>query len=259
MIPMPIIPMVNANWWGLASAKSMDMDLESGERGVLAEIDGLSDKPRGPNRRGWCGPLIRPCHQGPFPPRTSSRLRLFMVTLVSEENLRPIFTIFLSRQRRWNPHSTSERADLLLRPVGNHCHCLHRLLLGVGRSIFITIFIILNVIPLIVCGRSNPGYSLRAVCMFVLGILSLFCGKVILSDCVVSIPTNHDHVWHLWVVFVVPGGIGWIGQDFYVICNEYLVKIWYFMGFYDGNVWMSTGLTSLHFRVIKRIRNEGET
>jgi hypothetical protein len=31
----------------------------------------------------------------------------------------------------------------------------------------------------------NPGYCLSAVCMLVLGILSLFCGEVILSDCVV--------------------------------------------------------------------------
>jgi hypothetical protein len=43
-----------------------------------------------------------------------------------------------------------------------------------------------NVIPLIVCGRSNPEYCLSALCMFVLGNLSLFCGEVILSDCVVS-------------------------------------------------------------------------
>jgi hypothetical protein len=64
-----------------------------------------------------------------------------------------------------------------------------------GRSIFITIFIIPNistispstfdVIPLIVCGRSNPGYYLVVVCMFVPDDLSLFCGEVVLSDCVV--------------------------------------------------------------------------
>jgi hypothetical protein len=52
----------------------------------------------------------------------------------------------------------------------------------VGRSIFITIFIIpnististlrFNVIPLIVCGRSNPRYCLGVVCMFLLGNLS---------------------------------------------------------------------------------------
>jgi hypothetical protein len=42
-----------------------------------------------------------------------------------------------------------------------------------------------DVIPLIVCGRSNHGYCLSVVCIFVLGILSLFCGEVILSDCVV--------------------------------------------------------------------------
>jgi hypothetical protein len=64
-----------------------------------------------------------------------------------------------------------------------------------GRSIFITIFIIPNIstistlksdiIPHIVCARSNPGYNLSVVCMFVLDNLSLFCGEVILSDCVV--------------------------------------------------------------------------
>jgi hypothetical protein len=65
-----------------------------------------------------------------------------------------------------------------------------------GRSIFITIFTIpnmstistsrSNVIPLIVCGRSKPRYYLSVVCIFVLGILSLFCGEVILSDYVVT-------------------------------------------------------------------------
>jgi hypothetical protein len=51
-----------------------------------------------------------------------------------------------------------------------------------GRSIFVTIFIIPNististsrfdVTPLIFCGRSNPGYCLNDVCMFLLGNLS---------------------------------------------------------------------------------------
>jgi hypothetical protein len=66
------------------------------------------------------------------------------------------------------PSSISERADpvLLLPPVVNCCHCPNRLLLGVERSIFITIFTIPNIntsstsifdiIPLIVCGKSNP-------------------------------------------------------------------------------------------------------
>jgi hypothetical protein len=65
----------------------------------------------------------------------------------------------------------------------------------VARSIFITIFIIPNististsrfdVIPLIVCGRSNHEHYSSVVCMFVLGNLSLFCGEVTLSDCIV--------------------------------------------------------------------------
>jgi hypothetical protein len=62
----------------------------------------------------------------------------------------------------------------------------------VGRSIFVNILNIstistsrFDITPLIVCGRSNPGYYLIAVCTFVLGTLSLFCGEVILSDCVV--------------------------------------------------------------------------
>jgi hypothetical protein len=42
-----------------------------------------------------------------------------------------------------------------------------------------------DIIPLIVCGRLNPGYCLSFICMFVLGNRSLFCGKVILSDCAV--------------------------------------------------------------------------
>jgi hypothetical protein len=63
-----------------------------------------------------------------------------------------------------------------------------------GRMIFITIFTIPNIstistsrfedIPLIVRGRWKPGYCLSVVCMFVLGILSLFYGEIILSDCV---------------------------------------------------------------------------
>jgi hypothetical protein len=36
-----------------------------------------------------------------------------------------------------------------------------------------------DVIPLIVCGRSNPGYCVSVVC------ISLFCGEVILADFVV--------------------------------------------------------------------------
>jgi hypothetical protein len=57
----------------------------------------------------------------------------------------------------------------------------------------------------------NSGYCLSVVCMFVLGILS--CGEVIIFDCVViHTPTDHDHVWHLWVVPVVPRGhrIKWL-------------------------------------------------
>jgi hypothetical protein len=59
------------------------------------------------------------------------------------------------------------------------------------------------------------------VCMFVLGILSLWWR---LSYCINSYPTDYDHGWHLWVVSVVPGGIWWIGYAFYIVCNEYLVK-----------------------------------
>jgi hypothetical protein len=103
-----------------------------------------------------------------------------------DEKGTPYFShIFLRRRRRRKPSSTSRRADLLL-PVGNHRHHRHRLLLGVGGSIFITNFIIpnististsgFNVTPLIVCGRSNPAYCLSVVCMFVLGNLSIFCG-----------------------------------------------------------------------------------
>jgi hypothetical protein len=43
-----------------------------------------------------------------------------------------------------------------------------------------------DVILLIFCGRLNHGYCLSVLCMFVIGILSLFCGEVILSDCFVS-------------------------------------------------------------------------
>jgi hypothetical protein len=56
------------------------------------------------------------------------------------------------------------------------------------RSFFISIFIISNIntistsrfdiIPLIVCGRSNPKYCLSVVCMFVLGNLSYFVVKI---------------------------------------------------------------------------------
>jgi hypothetical protein len=93
------------------------------------------------------------------------------------------------------PLEEADPAVLLLSPVGNRHHHHHRLLLGMGRRIFVAIFTIpnintiytsrSNVIPLIVYGRLNPGYCLTIVCMFLLGILSLFCGKVKLSDCVV--------------------------------------------------------------------------
>jgi hypothetical protein len=55
--------------------------------------------------------------------------------------------------------------------------------------------------PLKVCGRSNPGYCVCAVCIFVLGILSIFYGEVIFFRlCCNPYHTDHDHVWHLWVV-----------------------------------------------------------
>jgi hypothetical protein len=106
------------------------------------------------------------------------------------------FHNFLRWRRMWNPSSTSERADLLMSSEGNHHHCHHRLLLGEHlHHMYNTIFIIPNIstistsrfddISLIVCGRSNPGYCISDVCMFVLGNLSLFCGEVILLDCVV--------------------------------------------------------------------------
>jgi hypothetical protein len=74
--------------------------------------------------------------------------------------------------------------------VGNHCHHRHSYLAWAGESSSSPISSPsppwdLTPIFLIVYGRSNPGYCLRVVCMFVLGILSLFCGEVILSDCVV--------------------------------------------------------------------------
>jgi hypothetical protein len=98
------------------------------------------------------------------------------------------FHIFL-RQRR-NPSSTAGRADLLLPVEGNCCHHCHRILLGIGEHLHhpqhehhLHLEILRH--PLIVSGRSNPGYCLRVVCMFVLANLSFFYGEVILIDCVV--------------------------------------------------------------------------
>jgi hypothetical protein len=98
----------------------------------------------------------------------SPQLHLFMHASVSEEKRMTNFCWnFLRRRRRRNPSSISGRAHpafLLLPPVENRRHHHHRLLLGVGRSIFITIFTSRSdIIPLIVCGRSNLRYCLSDV------------------------------------------------------------------------------------------------
>jgi hypothetical protein len=108
------------------------------------------------------------------------------------------FHNFLRQQQRWNPSSTSRRSDLLLPPKGNRCHCYHRLLLSVGgaslshlqhhlhhRQHQDHLHLEIRHHPLIVCGRSNTGYCLSVLCMFVLDNLSLFFGEVILSDCII--------------------------------------------------------------------------
>jgi hypothetical protein len=146
-------------------------------------------------KRAWVTqPTYQTAPSGLVWPSSVASALYFYVRLHLGRKPTPYFSSNFLRQRR-NPSSTFGRADpviQLLLPVGNRCHHHHRLLLGMGRSISITIPIIstistsrFDVIPLLICGRLNHEYCLSVVCMFVLGILSLFCSEIIHSNCVV--------------------------------------------------------------------------
>ena len=83
----------------------------------------------------------------------------------------------------------------------------------------------IDFIPLIVCGRLNPRILFKCcvhACAWQLVIILWWSYTFRL--CCNSYATDPCHVSPLWVVPHVPKGIGWIGYDFHIVCNEYLVK-----------------------------------
>lgn len=131
---------------------------------------------------------------------------VFYGWLRPERKIAPYFSWYFlrrRRRRRRNPSSTSGRVRSSCPATatgGKSPPSSPQTPPWRGRSFFITIFIIyistiittistswFDIIPLIVCGRSIPGYCFSVVCMLVLSNLSLFRGEVIFSDCVVLI------------------------------------------------------------------------
>ena len=148
----------------------------------------------------WCGaPTPWACHLASWGPRASSRPLLYTRGSVSQKNICHIFPkIYRGGGGGESPLLLRERADPAAPTPPERRKSKQSspaLLLGVGGGISITIYIStitisitiseIHFIPLIVCDRLNPGYCFSAICMFVIGILSLFGGEIELSDCVV--------------------------------------------------------------------------